>query len=208
MPVTDNDDHYSVLGVRADATADEIRDAYRSMARRLHPDHAEGEALGDRMARLNEAYYVLRDPGRRAIYDAARRPVSPFASHPTATPAAPPASDRDPRYPFVSPPERARFPWRWVVIFAAVGSLLVGGLSVFVGPEKQPKPDNLLQVGSCVAIEVNGDARETPCTPGDDLVVQELIPFDETCPYGTRGHRDRQGLGIACIAPSAADEDE
>jgi hypothetical protein len=59
-------DPYEVLGVRRTASATEIRAAYRAAARRLHPDTG-GSA--DAMQRLNVAWQVLRDPGRRAEYD-------------------------------------------------------------------------------------------------------------------------------------------
>jgi len=205
MRVTDGDDHYAVLGLTADATPEQIRDAYRTLARRLHPDRTARRDAADRMARLNEAYYVLRDPGRRAIYDSARRPSSSAAGLSDTRPPSPPVDE--PVF-IPSPPGRARFPWRWVLVFAAAGSILVGGLSVLVEPARAPEPDNLLKIGSCVAIEANGDARETPCSRGDELVVREIVSFDETCPYGMSGHRDRQGLGIACVSPSSADEDE
>jgi DnaJ domain len=58
--------HYDVLGVPPTASAEDIRAAYRSAARALHPD-AGGSAAG--MRRLNDAWHVLRDPGRRALYD-------------------------------------------------------------------------------------------------------------------------------------------
>jgi len=66
-----------------------------------------------------------------------------------------------------------------------------------------PAPvDNLLRSGDCVAIEPNLDAREVPCTGArTDLVVVQLIPISSRCPAGTEGHRDRQGMGIACIRP-------
>jgi hypothetical protein len=59
-------DPYAVLGVPATATQDEIRAAYRAAARRLHPD--AGGSAGE-MQRLNVAWHVLQDPGRRAAYD-------------------------------------------------------------------------------------------------------------------------------------------
>jgi hypothetical protein len=59
-------DPYAVLGVPATATQVEIRAAYRAAARRFHPD-AGGSA--DEMQRLNVAWHVLQDPGRRAAYD-------------------------------------------------------------------------------------------------------------------------------------------
>jgi curved DNA-binding protein len=61
-------DLYEVLGVRPNATAADIRRAYRDHARRLHPDVAGHRADG-RMAEINDAWFVLRDPARRAAYD-------------------------------------------------------------------------------------------------------------------------------------------
>ena len=70
-PLTVAGSHYDTLGVRPDASAREIRDAYRRLARIHHPDH--GDADAGSMAALNEAYRVLGEPSRRAVYDAALR---------------------------------------------------------------------------------------------------------------------------------------
>jgi hypothetical protein len=53
-----------------------------------------------------------------------------------------------------------------------------------------------------VAIEPNGDARELNCGGDGDVVVEVVIAFDATCPTGTEPHRDRLGLGIACVIPA------
>jgi molecular chaperone DnaJ len=62
-------DYYDVLGVAPDAGADEIRRAYRSLARRYHPD-ISGDERGAAYLEVSRAYEVLRDPGRRRSYDA------------------------------------------------------------------------------------------------------------------------------------------
>lgn len=62
-------DYYAVLGVTPDATPQEIKRAYRRLARLHHPD-LHKEALDDHIKRLNEAYEVLRDPQKRANFDA------------------------------------------------------------------------------------------------------------------------------------------
>jgi len=63
-------DHYQALGLDRSATADQIRQAYRSLSRRHHPDKngASAESVARTQA-LNEAHAVLRDPARRRAYD-------------------------------------------------------------------------------------------------------------------------------------------
>jgi curved DNA-binding protein len=62
-------DYYESLGVGRDASADEIRQAYRTLARKHHPDVSKDEGAEDRFKEISEAYEVLRDPDKRARYD-------------------------------------------------------------------------------------------------------------------------------------------
>ncbi|MDZ7372762.1 MAG: DnaJ domain-containing protein [candidate division KSB1 bacterium] len=75
------DDYYKILGVDRDADAEEIKRAYRRVAKECHPDvtHGDVEAT-ERFRRATEAYEVLRDPQRRAAYDRKLRSQSAPAS--------------------------------------------------------------------------------------------------------------------------------
>lgn len=62
-------DHYEVLGVSREASADEIKKAYRRLARELHPDVNPSEEAAERFKSVTHAYDVLSDPGERQRYD-------------------------------------------------------------------------------------------------------------------------------------------
>ena len=63
-------DYYAVLGVDRKATAEEIQKAFRGAARRHHPDVSKAPGAEERYKEINEAYEVLKDPEKRARYDA------------------------------------------------------------------------------------------------------------------------------------------
>ncbi|MDX2375464.1 molecular chaperone DnaJ [Microbacterium sp. LRZ72] len=62
-------DHYEVLGVARDASPEEIKKAYRRLARELHPDVNPGADASDRFKAVTHAYDVLSDPDQRRRYD-------------------------------------------------------------------------------------------------------------------------------------------
>lgn len=62
-------DYYRSLGVSRDATQDDIKRAYRRLARKYHPDVSKERNAEERFKEVGEAYEVLKDPERRAAYD-------------------------------------------------------------------------------------------------------------------------------------------
>ena len=65
-------DYYKTLGVEPDASADDIRRAYRKLARKYHPDRNKESGSEDRFKEVGEAYEVLKDAEKREQYDQLR----------------------------------------------------------------------------------------------------------------------------------------
>jgi molecular chaperone DnaJ len=214
--------HYTTLGVSRVATQPEIREAYRRLAREKHPDRQGTQSsVGlDSMADINEAYRVLSDPARRVVYDATLRGTGsavPPSGGPWGSAAGTGRSDdRDDLDRFGAVRDTvhaghpshlgpARVPWRMLLFCGTLAVTGVVVLAQFNKPGEPAAPDGILRIGDCVAIEPNGDAREVRCIGNTadpsslDLVVTAFVPFGSTCPGLTVPHRDRQGMGIACI---------
>ena len=66
----DAKNYYDILGVDKKASADDIKKAYRKLARKYHPDISKEKDASARMAEINEANNVLSDPQKRSEYDA------------------------------------------------------------------------------------------------------------------------------------------
>ena len=190
--------HYEVLGVGITASKNDIRNAYRQCARESHPDTASGFAPGfaagsitnasARMAEISQAWAVLSDPVRRRQYDA----VSVIAIKTEI-------SETETRRETEQFVERAKFPWRFLLVLAFLGIIAILVLDTTSKPEVPAGQDNLLAPGSCIVIDANLTAVEVRCEDAHDGVVQQLVGFDMACPSDTEAIRDRQGMGLACV---------
>ncbi len=186
------------------ATLEEIRRAYRDLARQHHPDTA-GASSGPRMAAVNQAWFVLSDPGRRAIYDATLRGRPSARPAPTASPwpaeGAGDLDDTDGFVPIRHPLARFGIPLPWLVVLLALGVIFV-----FTAYAVRPKatggggtPDGVLEVGSCVTVAAVGAVVETGCdTPNEGRVV--AIPSSGLyCNDGSEAYADGGSRRVVCV---------
>jgi molecular chaperone DnaJ len=77
-----NKDYYGILGVRRDASADDIKRAYRRLAREYHPDVNPDPVAQEKFKDINAAYEVLSDPQKREIVDLGGDPLAPAGGAP------------------------------------------------------------------------------------------------------------------------------
>jgi hypothetical protein len=130
-------DPYAVLGVPRSATREEIARAYRTLAKRLHPD-AGPDTASVAMSRVNEAWRILSDPVRRRGWDA--RHAMATAPHWRTVPASAGTGSTDiPRRPSRASLPRTRRDSGWLAVAVlAVCALLVATVMVFINAAVGP----------------------------------------------------------------------
>jgi molecular chaperone DnaJ len=186
------------------ATTEEIRRAYRDLARQHHPDTA-GAGSAPRMAAVNQAWFVLSDPGRRAIYDATLRGRPPARSAPSASPwPANGPGDLDDAQGFVPirhPLARFGIPLPWLVVLLALGVIFV-----FTAYAVRPKsgggggaPDGVIQVGSCVTVAAVGAVVETGCDAPHEGRVVAIPSSGLYCNDGAEAYADGGTRRVVCV---------
>jgi molecular chaperone DnaJ len=191
--------HYARLGVAHEASTEQIRQAYRTLARVHHPDRI-GSSTSAEMLEINEAWRILSDPVLRRAYDT--RLASNLSHGSSGAASHQPMSSST--YSMNSAAYgRARFPWKFVLGFFVVVTAIIIVMGALTEQGQPAGVDNIIRVGSCIDVDRQlREAREVSCDGPYDGRVQQMVPFDSSCPRNTEAFRDRQGLGLVCIATS------
>ncbi len=112
-PVAEELDPYKTLQIDPEADDEVVRAAYRGLARKYHPDVAQGAEAEARMSAINAAWELIGEPDARRRYDQERQ-VRAYAQETTPWPAAdtaPPAKPSSRPTPQAPPPERVSGDW-------------------------------------------------------------------------------------------------
>ncbi|MEJ7585847.1 MAG: J domain-containing protein [Acidimicrobiales bacterium] len=216
--------HYQRLGVSPASSTEEVRAAYRVLARRLHPDRQSGanpaeRALADRrMREINEAWRALGDPVRRRSYDESLRgPRGPAGSMATAAAhrSGPmPAADDDEDMVDVMGdigPLQAHVirGLPWIVLIVVFGAIFVFTAYATAGRSSHapatPTPAIRPAAGTCLRIRTGPTPPATQvvaCDGPHDVKLVTRVDERARCPAGTERRRlSTDGL-LDCVDAS------
>ena len=206
------------------ASTEEIRAAYRALARRLHPDRLGAASTGERalaerrMREINESWEVLQDPARRRAYDAERLgPRSrPGAGRP---PGAHPPGDRvQPKAQGAHGPEEDELVdvagrghvglprhLPWVVLLVVFGVIFV--LSAYAGSGGSASDAPVTTVaaasGACLDVAAGPVTTIVPCDGPHELEVVARVDETEPCPGGSERRRLATDGLLDCVTPGS-----
>jgi molecular chaperone DnaJ len=141
-------DYYGVLGVRRDSTSEEIKRAYRKLARDLHPDVNPDPEAQEKFKDVTAAYEVLSDPQKREVVDLGGDPLAPGGGAP------PPGS------PFAG--------------FGGLGDIM----DAFFGTSGPRGPRNRVRQGADALIRLDLELAETAFGVTKDLTVDTAVVCD------------------------------
>lgn len=191
--------HFEVLGVAPTASLDEIRAAYRQLARTHHPDSGLHPDAA-RMSAVNAAWHHLSDPGRRVVYEASLR----------GTAERPSPVEFDESDEFDEPdgdPTMGYAPRRWPAMSLMMLAILA---IIFVftayavrsgGPIDEPLTNpGPLTGGACVVIRT-GQALGVPCTQSNYGVVATVVARQGRCPARSEGYFEPGSENLVCVTP-------
>ena len=154
------------------------------------------------MAAINEAWRVLGDPARRAVYDGnLRAAAAPPVAEARPAPAIDETLDFDDEI-----DARARWvvalPWL-IVLAILVGIFLFTAYARGGGGPTTTLPkdavDGVIEVGSCVILDDGARAIEAGCSGPHTGVTSAIVAAASPCPLGTEGFYDREGEQLICI---------
>ncbi|MBN2394258.1 MAG: J domain-containing protein [Anaerolineae bacterium] len=137
-------DYYAILGITPKATPEEVRMAFRQMARIYHPDRNAAPDAEERFKDINDAYERLADPQKRKVYDELLNiSADPdTAATPPTTTEPPPHETVTPPPPTTTPPPQARdaergnagrsgiYPPTWAILLIMLGAVIIVGVGV------------------------------------------------------------------------------
>jgi hypothetical protein len=200
---------YDVLGVRPDASADELRRSYLQRARLLHPDRhvdagsARRAEVERQMQDLTAAWQVLGDARRRRRYDeqegiGVREPAPDTSEQPRFVTRLDGTTEAD-----VGPVEvdglaRLARGIPWIALIAVLVIIFIFSAYALTGKPGAGDIGNGTKTGTCVLI-TGGSPSPAPCDTKGARVVITLVGASSPCPQGTERFQPTSGNAAYCL---------